>query len=251
MKLPFNESTNLLIHRCYRRALWPNYGLHAAYLKMRGRTVDPENADLTIEGFGRSGNTFAVNAMRLSQSKPPRILSHFHYPIAVGRSVAAGVPVCVVLRNPYDSITSYCQYSFWTPQRFIDDFIAYHTYVRPFLDDIVVAEFESFSKDFNCLIEPLNAFYGTNFETVEDHDALSEAAFAEAERQQSTRDGALNELMVGRPSAVRQGRKPEILENIHRNYESRMEEVMALHEVFADRARKLLAQARDAQPEAS
>ncbi|ANK82351.1 MAG: hypothetical protein TEF_17300 [Rhizobiales bacterium NRL2] len=237
MKLPFGERTNLWIHRRYRELLWPNYGLHSLYLAARGRRVEPSCADLTVEGFGRSGNTYVVHALELSQQRPLRIISHFHYPIAVGRPARAGVPVCLVLRHPLDSIASYCQYSDWSPQRFIDDFVAYHTYVRPYLDSICVARFEDFTVDFNCLVRAMNGVYGPILDEVEDQNGFSDRVFRRIEARQP--GGRVDELRVHRPSELRRRRKPEIVADIEANYGRGMAEVMALYDVYRQRAEAL------------
>lgn len=240
MKLPFNESTNLWIHRRYREVLWPNFGLHALYLAARGRKVDPANADIAVEGFGRSGNTFVVNALELTQPRPLRFISHFHYPIAVGRSADAGVPVCVVLRDPYDSIASYCQYGDWGPRRYIDDFLAYHRYVRPWLDRICIARFEDFTKDFNTLIRAMNRVYGPRFEEAAEPEMLSERVFRRIEEIQP--GGQIDELRVHRPSELRKRRKPEIVADIRENHADGMAKVMELHAIYDARAKALQAE---------
>lgn len=237
MKLPFNEKTNLWIHRRYRELLWPNFGLHALYLATRGRKVETKGADIAVEGLGRSGNTFAVTALQLTQPDPFRIISHFHYPIAVGRPADAGVPVCLVLRTPIDSITSYCQYSDWGPQRFIDDFLAYHRYVLPWLDRIAVVRFEDFTADFNRLVRAVNKVYGPVLQEVDDHEDLRERAFRHIEQNQP--GGNFDELQVHRPSELRKARKPEIVADIQNNYAKGMTEVMALYEPFRARAEAL------------
>ncbi|MEC9347196.1 MAG: hypothetical protein VYB54_13285 [Pseudomonadota bacterium] len=237
MDLPFSEATNLWIHRRYRELLWPNFRLHALYLAARGRKVDTANADIAVEGFGRSGNTFAVTALRMTQPGPIRIISHFHYPIAVGRPADAGLPVCVVLRNPLDSIVSYCQYSTWGPQRFIDDFIAWHTYVLPWLDRVCVVEFEDFTVDFNRLIRAVNRVYGPVLQEVDDPAALNPKVFARIETEQP--GGTVNELMVHRPSDLRRSRKPEIVARIKANHADGMAAVTALYDRYRARARTL------------
>lgn len=234
MDLPLNEAVNLWIHRRYRELLWPNFGLHALYLAARGRKVDPASADIALEGFGRSGNTFATTALRMSQPRPLRIISHFHYPIAVGRPADAGLPVCVVLRQPVDSIASYCQYSSWGPQRFIDDFIAWHRYVLPWLDRICVVRFEDFTADFNRLVRAVNRVYGPVLTEVADPSALTPRVFAQIEQEQP--GGRVDELTVHRPSDLRRARKPEIVARIRADHAGDLARVMDLYERYGRRA---------------
>lgn len=235
MRLPFNESTNVALVRTYRRVFWPRDSLHSLYLKARNFPVKVEDADLTVEGFGRSGNTFAVTGLEISQVPPLKIASHYHYPVAVSRSVKAHVPVCLLLRNPVDSIASYCQYSHWPPRRFVEDWIDYHRILLPYLDDVCVCRFEDFSKDFNVIIDAINKKHGMTLTRVDDSGAFTKKVFEAIEGKQKASEGAVDELRVHRPSEVRANRKPAIVEQIRRDCAPLMRQVEDLYQRYAER----------------
>ena len=89
--------------------LYPFLFLPAARLlgnrRRREFLVSP-STDLVIEGFPRSGNTFAVAAFVLSQPRPVRIAHHHHVPAQVIYAVKRGIPVLVVVRKPDDAVLS-------------------------------------------------------------------------------------------------------------------------------------------------
>jgi len=62
--------------------------------------------DLCIEGFPRSGNSFAVGAVEYAQSKPIQIAHHTHVPANAMRACEYGRPTLVLIRDPYDAVVS-------------------------------------------------------------------------------------------------------------------------------------------------
>ena len=61
---------------------------------------------LVVEGFPRSGNTFATFAIQHAQPRPLAIASHAHVPAQVAAAVALRLPTLVVVRDPLDTLTS-------------------------------------------------------------------------------------------------------------------------------------------------
>ncbi len=110
------------LKRDLKRALW---GIPSIYrlLRFAGRLgfvpsdfASPEayrtnglvnrDTELVIEGFPRSGNSFAVIAMMLAQKNPLRIAHHFHVPAQIIYACRHKIPVLVILRKASDAIIS-------------------------------------------------------------------------------------------------------------------------------------------------
>lgn len=64
------------------------------------------STDLCIEGFPRSGNSFAVGAVKHAQSQPIQIAHHTHVPANAIQACEWGIPTLVLIRNPYDAVVS-------------------------------------------------------------------------------------------------------------------------------------------------
>ena len=64
------------------------------------------SSDLCIEGFPRSGNSFAVGAVEHAQSTPIQIAHHTHVPANAMRACEWDIPTLVLVREPKDAVIS-------------------------------------------------------------------------------------------------------------------------------------------------
>ncbi len=227
MHLPFPEPCNILLYRAYRRLLWPRPNAHAAWLALRGHPIRLRQADIVVEGFGRSGNTFAVNALK---GQGLRVFSHSHAPATIQKAVKAGKPICFLIRQPEDAIVSTALYWNCSLQRYLEHYIRYHELIGEYLSYLAVFRFENFTNDFNVVIDGLKARYDLNLMRV-DHEALTEDVFRIIENQQIEQTGQINEMRVHRPSQERKDRKASLLEQLREHPD--LPRALALHALFS------------------
>lgn len=132
------------------------------YLAQKGVT------DICIEGYPRSGNTFAV--LMFNMANDVRIAHHTHCTGQVARALRYGIPAVVLIRNPVDAITS-SAFSLGGP-KVVDAevyrYIAFYRWVKSRVDSIVLCRFETVVTDFNRVIERVNRKYNTGFNYIED-----------------------------------------------------------------------------------
>ena len=62
---------------------------------------------IVIEGFPRSGNTFAVVAFQHAQRESVRIAHHLHMPAQVMRAAQWDIPTLLLARKPTDAALSW------------------------------------------------------------------------------------------------------------------------------------------------
>lgn len=165
------------------------------------RTVD-RAADLVIEGYQSSGNTFA--RMAAEHANPGiDVASHVHSWAHVAQARRLGKPVIVLLRAPEDAISSHAA------RMELADLDAelrrYRTFYRGvwrFRDEVVLAPFEVVTKRFGEVIGSVNRRFGTALRPFDHEDpAATEAIFEQMEREMAS-IGA--EWRVARPRAERQ-----------------------------------------------
>src|SRR5204862_776059 len=65
-----------------------------------------DDTELVIEGYPRSGNTFAVAALQFAQTRVLRIARHTHSPAQVMEAVRRRLPTLVLVRAPRDAAVS-------------------------------------------------------------------------------------------------------------------------------------------------
>ncbi len=157
---------------------------------------------LVMDGFQRSGNTYARSAFIHANGEDVPISTHMHSPLSVRLAAERGLPMILLIRNPKDSVASYLQF---LPESdaatAIREYRHYYEQALPYLDHPLVVQFERITKDFGGVVAECNAKFGTSFRGYE------ATAEAEAEVRTYIEDayaGTKNfEGMVPRPSATR------------------------------------------------
>lgn len=78
------------------------YTLAELFLKQK---VYDSSADLCIDGFPRSANSFAVNLIK-NVYNSLKIIHHAHAPVIIKKALKDNIPTFVLIRKPIDAITS-------------------------------------------------------------------------------------------------------------------------------------------------
>jgi hypothetical protein len=132
------------------------------------------DTELVLEGFARSGNTFAVDAFELAQGRPVKMVHHTHAPAQVIAAVDRGVPTVVIVRDPMQVVLSHMAFRNISAEPPLRAWIRYHKRIVPYRGRIVVATFEEVTADLGAVIGRINARFGTRFERFE-HTEANEA----------------------------------------------------------------------------
>jgi hypothetical protein len=117
--------------------------------------------EMVLDGYTRSASTFAVYALQLAQGHPLRLAHHLHAPAQLIAGVRAGLPTLIVIREPRGAILSQLVREPGVAMR--DALVAYvrfHECLRPYVDGMVVGEFETVTNDFGAVIRRVNERFG-------------------------------------------------------------------------------------------
>jgi len=219
------------LKRSMRRVLWRSPALYAPLgWFLQGRSVRKLDFDCWLDGFPRSGNTFAAKALRLSL--PGRIIlrSHTHHPAYIRAAVQAGKPGIFVLRRPADAVTSWAIYSEMPIVELLDYYIDFHQALLGILPQMFVAVFEDFSNDIQPLLGRFFARHG--LESTSFHPTTEEI-FQLIERDNISARGAVSEMTIHRPSKARDVLKRELVQQLETaSAQARLREAQALYERF-------------------
>ena len=131
------------------------------------------DTDLVIEGFARSGTSFA-RASLLMANPHLKISSHLHSARCAQRAVRVGIPCLILVRDPADSVASSLQ--FQPGMRPATAFRMYAHFTRdvmPYLDGCLVAKFEDVGLHFSHVVDAVNTRFS---------DRLSEPLLGETMR---------------------------------------------------------------------
>jgi hypothetical protein len=131
--------------------------------------------EIVIEGYPRSGNTFAVVAFRLAQGREIKMAHHLHAAVQIKRAARLDVPAIVLIRQPSEAILSLMVRDPHASMRWaLRSYIRFYSAVIPYLEKTVVAPFATVTEDLASIIRMVNTRYGTAFkEFVPTEDALN------------------------------------------------------------------------------
>jgi len=175
-------------------------------------TLARRDTGIVIEGFLRSGNTFAVAAFVVANGTTVHVGRHLHGAPHVLRSVRLGLPTLVLIRRPADAVASYLvRRPTLTPVDALLEYLDFYRTAWPARHGFVVGCFEHVVSDFGSVIEAVHLRFGTHFAPYLPTAENQAAAFALVEEMNRLEcRGQLVETHVGRPSAQRESRKEDI-----------------------------------------
>lgn len=192
-----------------------------------------EDSDVCVEGYPRSGNTFATVALR-HWNPSLEVASHHHSPGQVGRAVALGVPTLVVVRPPLQAVTSQLVgvpdlspgLCLWAYERF-------HAGVWKLRQDVTVATFEQVTERYWEVVDRFADHHGLALEAAPLSDDERTTIFHTIKwlNQQDRRQDA---RMAARPSADRQPLQDAVRPTVEAH--ARLPQAHAWYERFAELA---------------
>jgi hypothetical protein len=141
---------------------------HRSYLfvaRLRhGLELAGDETELLIDGFPRSGNTFAVVAFQLAQPAPVRISHHIHSSAHMIAAAKRGTPVVVTVREPVEAVLScVIREPYVSLGHALRAYAAFYRTLQPWRDRMVVAEFREIITDFGEVVGRVNERFGTAF----------------------------------------------------------------------------------------
>lgn len=174
--------------------LCPDLYLNVQRLRHRGRPayhriVSPGHK-MMIEGFPRSGTSFAVRAMvEANPDLLDRVATHIHTSAHLRAAVQFSVPGMVVIREPSSAVTSMIALGNQTGRMRLDGmcdadkaaligqatrrYSAFHRALFGLEDHLMIVRFERVTTDFGQVIHAFNLRFGTTFKRF---DHTEEAA---------------------------------------------------------------------------
>jgi hypothetical protein len=182
-------------------------------IRLQGKVhqvVVDHQAAMVIDGYPRSGNTFALIAFNLAQPAKLRVGHHLHAPAQVIRSVEENIPTLVLIRQPVDAIISFLLYErFPSIQQALRDYIRYYTRIMPYAEGFVIARFEEVIEDFGQVIRRINSHFGTDFQIFDHTQENVDRCFEliDVLFDHVIRGDREFEIVVGRPSPTREAMK--------------------------------------------
>lgn len=171
------------------------------------------DTELVIEGFGRSGSTFVVDAFELAQRRPVRMAHHTHAAAQVITAAKMGIPALVIVRRPAQVAASHMARRGISGRPPLVAWCRYHERILPYRDRFVVASFEQVTTDLGSAIRAVNERFGTTFDEFEMTEASAEKVLDRIENRNRQRFGPgtpKGARSLARPTQEREALKREL-----------------------------------------
>jgi hypothetical protein len=205
-------------------------------LRRSGEVVTGET-EICIEGFPRSGNTFAVIAFQQAQPRTVSIAHHVHAPGSVMIAARMGTPALVLLREPEEAVLSMViRYPHLSLRQALRGYRRFYAPLVPYRGRVVVGRFEDVVGDLGALIGEINRRFGTSFREFQPTEVNVSRAMEELDLWDLNTFGNSDRLELGRarPSDRREQVKMELRQRYrHPSLAKLRAKAEHLHESFA------------------
>jgi hypothetical protein len=170
--------------------------------------------EIVIEGFPRSGNTFAVAAFHAAQApRDVRIAHHAHVPAQLLEGVRRRLPSVLLVREPEEAVCSFVvREPDLTPADALLGYLRFHQPLLPVRGRLVVATFAQATGQLGAVVRRVNARFGTSFREFSGEAKDVADVMARIERGDLATFGShdVAERAGGRPSASRGALKDQV-----------------------------------------
>jgi len=133
---------------------------------------------ITIEGYPRSANTYAVYAFKhVNQMQWNEIAHHLHVQAQIIRSIKYKIPVILLIRHPLEAVRSLVvRHDFIPVDEALEDYYRFYNDLYPLKDGFVVANFEMVTRDCGEIIRQVNKKFSSGFNIYPEKDDDMNAA---------------------------------------------------------------------------
>lgn len=207
------SETVLALKHWIRIALgpYPRCFFPLARFKEGHRAAVGMDTELVIEGFPRSGNSFAVNAFQMVQPRPVRLAHHIHAPAQIILAARRDLPILVLAREPVAAASSLViRHPYISLRMALYEYIRFYETIAPYRGKFVVGLFDQVTNDYGEVIKRINQRFASGFAAFEHNEANVQKSFDMIEQQNRQKhNGALAELRIARPSPAREKLKAQ------------------------------------------
>jgi hypothetical protein len=204
-------------------------------LRRSGEVVTSET-EICIEGFPRSGNTFAVIAFQQAQSRTVSIAHHVHAPGSALIAVRMGKPALILIRSPQEAVLSMViRYPHLSIRQVLRGYVRFYLPLWRVRDRLVVGRFKDVVGDLGGVIREVDERFDVDFEPFIPSEENLASVREELDRWDLNTFGSGEDLERGRarPSPKRELMKEDLLRAYQHPRLSRLRtRAERLHEAF-------------------
>ncbi len=167
-----------------------------------------KETEIVIEGFPRSGNSFAYAAFLLANGHEVVIAHHVHRTSQIMAAVRYDIPTLIIIRHPAEAVISLSIFRpFLSLKQGLRSYIDFYERIKPYRSNYLLATFDNVIDDFGNVIRQFNEKFQTSFSVFEQTEENVKKCFEMVEQFSNRFAGYHDENLVGRPSEKRKKAK--------------------------------------------
>lgn len=199
------------------------------------RHLIDKSTDLVVEGFPRSGSTYLVSWLNLSNPHL-KIASHLHSIAHIRSAIRQSIPVVLLLRPPREAVTSeyinrFGRDSPMSIPKLLHRYKHFYSQATFYAKDVTISPFECTTEHPELVTTTLCKQSEIELNTTP--ELGEDAVLEDVEKINTLHVGDSNELTVSRPSEARAELADNIKQHLSENYASTLERLQGLHDTLA------------------
>jgi len=146
---------------------------------------------ITIEGYPRSANTYAVYAFKhVNELQWNEIGHHLHVQAQVLRSIKYKIPVILLIRHPLEAVRSLVvRHDFIPVDEALEDYFRFYSDLYPLRENFVIADFDRATKHFGDIVKQVNQKFSSDFNLYPElDDEMDSAVMSEIDIRNKQQD---------------------------------------------------------------
>ena len=121
-----------------------------------------------IDGFQGSANSFATEAFKQSQTQYVKLAHHLHSPAQIIKAIEKDIPVLLTIREPEGTVLSLTsRWPYITVTQGLQSYIGFYAKLQDYAPHYVISTFKQTTQHLDCVVQKVNAKFGTHFDVVD------------------------------------------------------------------------------------
>ncbi len=190
---------------------------------------------IVIDGFPRSGNTYAVCALLAAGQPGNSIARHIHLPLQFRLAHRYGIPSLLLIRDPVDAVVSWLIREPRLSMAFaLQSYISFYSGVEPYRNSVVIGRFEDLIQSPFGVFRAVNSRFDASLPTPELTEELQADIMSRVDELDRIEQGGTQRAKQtrARPDAGRDALKPELRERILDRHTSLVDEAGGVHKAW-------------------
>ena len=190
----------------------------SAFRPKQANLIVSADADIVIEGFPRSANTFMTTWFDLAQEKNTKIAHHLHESYQVRFAEANDIPCVVLIRRPLDAIASVIlRDRRMKSVSMLRNYIRFYDQIQSYHRNSVIVMFEEAIHQPNSVIEKINKRYDTAFDCLPEDRRKDVSHLIETKHLENFSLDKVDPLKIASPTTEKERAKEIIAADIARH----------------------------------